>query len=189
MRRSHRASRLILLAQILLVVSCTHPARTTTLHVPVEMRRSSSGSAPLVRISVPADWRPMAPSLTRLELLGPDHRSRLYLRSASAQGASGGCSALARKSAEDVVTSWGKPPRTRVLRKAILEDQVELELRRLEPEPAGELMWYRIVCRNQALAVASCTVPAPREQAMKRICRDVLDSIDVVPRRETQSGK
>lgn len=161
------------------LVSCVHANHT--VEIPVQGVASTSPDA-LVRVDVPADWRPLVPSPSRVEFLAPDQWSRLYLRAMPAEVELKRCPTLARRYASEFIDAWGGPPQTRVARKISSGDTVDFELRRTDPKPGGEIIWARVVCRGGALAIASCTVPTPREHQLKPRCQDILHSLQVVAR-------
>jgi len=170
-------------AAALSAASCTHAPPKTTVVAQVPAGRDA-----VVRISVPESWRPMAPSASRVELVGPDRRSRVYLRALPAAKDPARCATLTRQTAEDAISSWGSPPYTQATAKVFGEDQAEFELRRVDPKPFGEVIWYRVICRSAAIAIASCAALQPRESAMKPICREILDSVEVAPRAAGEPG-
>ncbi len=161
------------------LVSCVHANHT--VEIPVQGVTATSPDA-LVRVAVPADWRPFVPSPSRAEFLAPDQWSRVYLRAMPAEVDLKHCPTLARRYASEFIDAWGGPPRTRVANKISSGDTVDFELRRADPKPGGEIIWARVVCREGALAIASCTVPTPREQQLKPRCRGILESLQVVAR-------
>jgi len=159
--------------------ACAHS--THTVEIPVQGVAPTSRDA-LVRVDVPTDWRPFVPSPSRAEFLAPDQWSRVYLRAMPAEVDIKRCPTLARQYATEFIDAWGGPPRTRVARKISSGGTVDFELRRTDPRPNGEIIWARVVCREGALAIASCTVPTPREQQLKPRCRGILDSLQVLAR-------
>jgi hypothetical protein len=161
------------------LVSCVHANRS--VEIPVQ-DLSSAGRDAVVRVNVPADWRPLVPSPSRAEFLAPDNRSLVYVRAVSAEADIKRCPTLARKYASEFIEAWGRPPRTRVASKISSGETVDFELRRVDPEPHGEVIWARVVCREGALAITSCTVATPREQELKPQCRDIVESLQVLAR-------
>ena len=157
--------------------SCAHGNRA--LEIPVQSL-SSGGPDAFVHVDVPADWRPLPPSPARAEFLAPDNRSRAYVRAMPAAPDIKRCPAVARQYASEFIEAWGGPPRTRVASKIASGEKVDFELRRVDPKPDGEVIWARVLCSNGALAVASCTVPMPREAQLRSQCRDILESLRVV---------
>jgi len=157
-------------------LSCAHNKRS------VDIRVEGNGPATQptrVRIEVPADWRPLVPSSERAEFLAPDHWSRVYLRGMPAKVDDGHCPALARKYASEFIDAWGGPPQTRVASKTASAEGVNFELRRTDPKPRGEVIWGRVLCRQGALAIASCTVPTGSETQLQSQCHEVLESLRV----------
>jgi hypothetical protein len=159
------------------LLSCAHA--THTVEIPVQGVAPTSPDA-LVRVDVPADWRPLVPAPSRAEFLAPDQRSRVYLRAMPAEVEIKRCPALARRYATEFIDAWGGPPRTRVARKISSGDTVDFELHRTDPKPGGEIIWARVVCREGALAIASCTVPTQSEEQLKPRCRGILDSLQIL---------
>lgn len=162
-----------------LLVSCLRASRS--VEIPVQ-RLSSAGGDAVVHVDVPSDWLPLAPSPSRAEFLAPDNRSRAYVRAMPADGDIKRCPTIARRYASEFIQAWGGPPRTRVASKTSSGEKVDFELRRVDPEPHGEVIWARVVCREGALAITSCTVAAPREQELKPRCRDIVESLQVLAR-------
>src|SRR5512136_1022875 len=138
--RGRTIGRIAFFAVALWAASCAHGPRKTTVVAQVPPGRDA-----VVRISVPETWRPMAPSVSRIELVGPDRRSRIYLRALPAVKDPSRCAALTRQTAEDAISSWGSPPYTQAAAKVFGEDQAEFELRRIDPKPFGEVIWYRVI--------------------------------------------
>ncbi len=165
-------------------LACAHD-RPVEIPVP---RESSASADAVVRIDVPADWRPLVPSPWRAEYLAPDNRSRAYVRAMPVEADAKGCPAIARQYAAEFIQAWGGPPETRVARKTSSGEQVDFELRRQDPKPDGEVIWARVVCRDGALAITSCTVPTPREQELGRRCRDIVESLQVLARPKPQNA-
>ncbi len=159
------------------LVSCVHSSRS--VEIPVQRVRSADRDA-VVRMDVPADWRPLVPSPSRAEFLAPDNQSRAYVRAMPAGADIKRCPTVARKYASEFIEAWGGPPRTRVASKIASGERVDFELRRIDPRPHGEVIWARVVCREGALAIISCTVATPREQALKTRCRNIVESLQVV---------
>lgn len=157
-------------------LTCAHNTKSVEIPVPGV---GPPTLASRVRLEVPADWRPLMPSPERAEFLAPDRWSRVYLRAMPAEVDDNRCPALARKYASEFIGAWGGPPRTRVTSKAASAQRVDFELRRLDPKPRGEVIWGRVLCRQGALAIASCTVPTGREAQLKRQCHEVLDSLQI----------
>jgi hypothetical protein len=161
------------------LVSCVHATRS--VEIPVQGPSSSDRDA-VVRVNVPVDWRPLAPSPSRAEFLAPDNRSLVYIRAIPAKADIKRCPTLARQYASEFIEAWGGPPRTRVASKISSGDRVDFELRRLDPKPHGEVIWARVVCGEGALAITSCTVSTLREQTLRPRCRDIVDSLQVLAR-------
>jgi hypothetical protein len=161
------------------LVSCAHANRS--VEIPVASL-SSAGPDAVVRLDIPADWRPLPPSAARAEFLAPDNRSRAYVRAMPAGADAKHCPTIARQYASEFIEAWGGPPRTRVASKIASGDRVDFVLRRLDPEPDGEVIWARVVCRDGALAITSCTVPTPRERELRSQCQQVVESLQVVAR-------
>jgi hypothetical protein len=67
-----------------------------------------------------------------------------------------------------------------VARKTASDEKVDFELRRADPRPDGEVIWARVLCREGALAVASCTVAMPREGELRGRCHDIVESLEVL---------
>jgi hypothetical protein len=159
------------------LVSCSHATRS--VEIPAQ-GLGRAGTDVVVRLEVPADWRPLAASPARAEFLAPDNRSRAYVRAMLAAADVKRCPAVARQYASEFIEAWGPPPATRVASKTSAGESVNIELRRADPKPDGEVIWARVVCREGMLAVTSCTVPAPREQEMKGRCRDMMQSLQIL---------
>ena len=157
-------------------LSCAHNTKNVDIRVEGV---GPAAHATRVRLEVPADWRPFVPSPERAEFLAPDRWSRVYLRGMPAKVDDNHCPALAQKYASEFIDAWGGPPRTRVASKASSAEGVDFELRRTDPKPRGEIIWGRVVCRQGALAIASCTVPTGQEVQLKRQCHAVLESLQV----------
>jgi hypothetical protein len=156
--------------------SCAHA--THIVEIPVVAQRSSIRDA-LVRMNVPADWSPLVPSESRAEFLAPDNWSRVYIRAMPADASAKRCRTLARQYASEFINAWGGPPRTRVASKTSSGDTVDFELRRVDPKPHGEVIWGRVICREGALVIASCTVSTQREHELKSQCDDIMHSLEV----------
>jgi len=169
-----------------LLFSCAHGSRS--VEIPVQSL-SSGGPDAFVHVDVPADWRPLPPSPARAEFLAPDNRSRAYVRAMPASADLKRCPAVARQYASEFIEAWGGPPRTRVASKIASGEKVDFELRRLDPKPDGEVIWARVLCRDGALAVASCTAPMPREPQLRSQCRDILESLRVVPQAKSSADR
>jgi hypothetical protein len=90
------------------------------------------------------------------------------------------CRTLVRQYASEFIGAWGGPPRNRVARKTASDEKVDFELRRADPRPDGEVIWARVLCREGALAVASCTVAMPREGELRGRCHDIVESLEVL---------
>jgi hypothetical protein len=157
-------------------MSCAHNTRSVDIRVE---GFGQATQATRVRLEVPADWSPLTPSSERAEFLAPDRWSRVYLRGMPAKVDDSRCPALAKKYAAEFIDAWGGPPRTRVASKAASAEGVDFELRRTDPKPRGEVIWGRVLCRQGALAIASCTVPTGREVQLRRQCHEVLESLQV----------
>src|SRR5215471_10952644 len=168
------------------VLSCAHAKRSVEILV---QGPGSAGPDAVVRVDVPADWRALPPSLSRAEFLAPDNRSRAYVRAMPASADLKRCPAVARQYASEFIEAWGGPPRTRVASKIASGEKVDFELRRLDPKPDGEVIWARVLCRDGALAVASCTAPMPRESQLRSRCRDILESLRVVPQPKSSADR
>lgn len=162
-----------------ILVSCVHAKRS--VEIPVQRLNSPSRDV-MVRLDVPTDWRALTPSPSRAEFLAPDNRSRAYVRAMPSETTVKRCPRLAREYASQFIQAWGGPPRTRVASKISSGEKVDFELRRVDPAPQGEVIWARVICREGALAIASCTVPTPREQELKLRCRDIVESLQVLVR-------
>lgn len=159
------------------LISCAHSNRSVELPVqPV----SAGGRGALVRVNVPADWRPLAPSPYRAEFLAPDNQSRAYIRAMPAEADGKSCPTLVRQYATEFIGAWGGPPRNRVASKTVSNERVDFELRRKDPRPDGEIIWGRVLCREGALAVTSCTVATTREGELKGRCHDIVESLEVL---------
>jgi hypothetical protein len=167
----------------LALTGCVHA--TQSVEMPVQAVTATGGNC-LVRVEVPTDWRPMAPSASRAEYLAPDNRSRAYLRVMPAEADPARCPELARQYMRDYIDAWGGPPRTRVANRVTSGDHVDFELHRTDPRPHGEVIWGRVVCRNGALAIVACTVPRPRAEELRSSCRTMLESLQVTP--QSQPG-
>lgn len=174
------------LALVLLLISagCFRSVRTAELPIEVSAPAGPEVSA---RLAVPSDWRPLQGSSARAEFVGPDNHSTAYLRAMPGPEDAKRCPALVRKYSTEVIDSWGGPPRTRVAHRKFEGGLAEFELRRMDPKPAGEVIWSRVVCQTGALAIASCTTPAPRASEMEPLCRKVLDSLDIRPSEAVRS--
>ena len=156
--------------------SCAHT--TQTVEIPVVGLRTNIRDA-LVRMNVPADWSPLVPSESRAEFLAPDHWSRVYIRAMPGDASAKRCRTLARQYASEFINAWGGPPRTRVASRTSSGDTVDFELRRVDPKPHGEVIWGRVICRDGALAIASCTVSTQREHDLKPQCDGIMNSLEV----------
>jgi|GEM_PF-2583097 len=167
-----------------LLLSCAHAKHS--VEIPVQSL-SPAGPHSVVRLEVPVDWRPLPPSPSRAEFLAPDNRSRAYVRAMPAEADIKRCPTLARQYASEFIAAWGGPPRTRVASKISYGERVDFELRRVDPRPDGEVIWARVVCREGALAITSCTVPTPREQELRPRCRDIVESLQVLASRSPSS--
>lgn len=174
---------LTLLAAALLH-GCVRSVATRPVQLPVALEALGPESA-VVKMAVPQGWTPLAPSPARAEFVGPDRRSRIYLRAMPASPKTQRCDKLARSYAAEVIESWGGPPRTQVVEKKAFEAGVDFELLRQDPKPLGERIWSRVVCKSGVLAVVSCAGPAPREPALRVLCGDVLASLEVVAGAQT----
>jgi hypothetical protein len=97
-----------------------------------------------------------------------------------AEADSKSCPVLVREYATEFIGAWGGPPRNRVATKTASDERVDFELRRRDPKPDGEVIWGRVMCREGALAVASCTVSMPREGELKGRCHDIVESLEVL---------
>jgi hypothetical protein len=86
---------------------------------------------------------------------------------------------LASDYADEVIESWGGPPRTRLVHKSVAQGRVDFELKRLDPKPQGEVILSRVVCGNGVLAVVSCAGPTPVEPQLRPLCEDILDSVSL----------
>ena len=168
------------------LVSCAHSSRSVELPVQAV---SAGGRGVVVHVNVPADWRPLAPSPYRAEFLAPDNQSRAYIRAMPAEADSKSCPVLVREYATEFIGAWGGPPRNRVASKTASDERVDFELRRRDPKPDGEVIWARVLCREGALAVASCTVSTPREGELKGRCHDIVDSLEVLVPPEPRASK
>ncbi len=166
------------------LVSCMHAKHS--VEIPVQ-GLSPAGSEVVVRLDVPADWRPLAPSPSRAEFLAPDNRSSVYVRAMPAEADVKRCPTLARQYASEFIEAWGRPPRTRVAKKISSAETVDFELRRVDPKPYGQVIWARVLCREGALAITSCTVPTPREQELRPRCRDIVESLQILERKSPSS--
>src|SRR5262245_31373166 len=157
-----------------LCASCAR--RTQTVEIPVP----HPGTAPaVVWVDVPADWRALVPSPWRAEYLSPDNRSRAYVRAMPVEADAKDCPKVARQYASEFIQSWGGPPQSRVVRQRSTGETSDFEPRRTEPETDGEITWARVICRNGALAITSCTVPAVSAEDLARRCQDVVQSLQV----------
>ena len=174
-----RARFLRWLAGTTLACSCAHPRQQVEIAV---HRSDSANPDTLVRVDIPADWRPLVPSPSRAEYLSPDNRSRAYVRAMPVEADAKGCPKMARRYASDFIQAWGGPPQTRVTRRTSVGETVDFELRRTEPRPDGEIIWARVMCREGALAITSCTVPATRARELASECRQIVESLQVLPR-------
>jgi hypothetical protein len=105
----------------------------------------------------------------------------LYLRAMPATARDQACPILARDYADEVIESWGGPPRTRLVHKSVAPGRVDFELKRLDPKPQGEVILSRVVCGGGVLAVVSCAGPTPVEPQLRPLCEEVLDSVSVGP--------
>ena len=159
-----------------LCVSCAHRTQTVELSVP----RAGSAEA-VVHVDVPADWRALVPSPSRAEYLSPDNRSRAYVRAMPVEADAKDCPRVARQYASEFIQAWGGPPHTRLVRKRSAGETIDFELRRTEPKPQGEIIWARVICRDGALAITSCTVTAVSAQELVRQCQSVVRSLQVRP--------
>ncbi len=168
------------------LVSCAHARRSVELPVQAV---TAGGRGALVRVDVPADWRPLPPSPYRAEFLAPDNQSLAYIRAMPAEADGKSCPVLVRQYATELIGAWGGPPRNRVASKTASDERVDFELRRRDPKPDGEVIWARVLCREGALAVASCTVSTPREGELKGRCHDIVDSLEVLVPPEPRASK
>ena len=161
---------------LVLGVSCAHGNQT----VEISVQSAGSGSAEaVVRLDVPADWRALVPSPSRAEYLSPDNLSRAYVRAMPVEADIKRCPQVARHYASEFIQAWGGPPQTRLAHKRSAGETVDFELRRTEPKPHGEIIWARVICRDGALAIASCTVAAVSAQDLARRCQDIVQSLQV----------
>lgn len=176
MRRS------LAIATLLTLTTCVHGSRAVAVEMPVQSVQVAGKDA-VVRLQVPTDWRPLAPSAARAEFLGPDNRSRAYVRVMPAEKDARHCPALAKQYGQEYIRAWGGPPRTRVVQKTSVEDRYEFELRRVDPKPDGEVIWGRVVCREGALAIVSCTVPGTRAGELQSECQEIIDSLEIHAKR------
>ena len=148
-----------------------------TLHIaPV------SGPAMMARADIPWDWIALAPAPARAEFMGPDRRSRVYVR---AMAADKPCSRLAREYAHEVIQSWGGPPRSRLVSRNIQGGEVDFELARTDPKPLGELVLGRVLCEDGALAIVSCAGPVASESILRPLCMSMLNSLRIQPQGAT----
>jgi hypothetical protein len=157
-------------------VSCAH--RNQTVEISVQRAGSASAEA-VVRLDVPADWHALVPSRWRAEYLSPDNLSRAYVRAMPVEADTKACPQVARRYASEFIQAWGGPPQTRLARKRSAGETVDFELRRTEPKPNGEIIWARVICREGALAIASCTVAAVSTAELTRRCQDIVRSLQV----------
>jgi hypothetical protein len=164
------------LLPLLGALACAPAMRSVSLPVQI---LTTPGTYTQARIEVPKDWTPLAPSSSRAEFLAPDRRSRVYFRAMPGDANPQRCAKLARDYASDSITMWGGPPATRVAHRRDVGDTVDFELRRRDPAPGGEVIWSRVVCRNNALAIASCTVPTPREAELREVCLHTLQTLQL----------
>ncbi len=132
-----------------------------------------------MHLDVPADWYALVPSPWRAEYLSPDNRSRAYVRAMPVEADAKDCPKVAQQYASEFIQAWGGPPQTRLVRKRSAGETIDFELRRTEPKPNGEVIWARVICRDGALAITSCTVAAVSAQELAGRCHDVVQSLQV----------
>lgn len=155
------------------LLSCSPKIRTKPMSMPIgnDIARKSEA-----RFLLPEGWRPMAPSTSRMEFLGPDRRSRIYIKAIESNNKLN-CAEDSKKTAREVIESWGT--RTKVVNQFSSANNVQFEMRRKDPPPTGETLWYRVLCKDQIIVIAYCAIPTPREKKMKASCQTVLKSIGV----------
>src|SRR5216683_3212991 len=134
------------------LVSCVHANHT--VEIPVQGVTATSPDA-LVRVAVPADWRPFVPSPSRAEFLAPDQWSRVYLRAMPAEVDLKHCPTLARRYASEFIDAWGGPLRTRVANKISSGTVPTPREQQLNPRCRGILESLQVVARPKPLATAS----------------------------------
>jgi hypothetical protein len=156
-----------------LLISCTPKIRTKPMSMPIGKDLAKKSEA---RFLLPGGWRPMAPSLSRMEFLGPDRRSRIYIKAIQSSNKLN-CARENKKTVREVIESWGA--RTKVMNQSVFADSAEFELRRKDPQPGGETLWYRVLCKDKIVIIAYCAIPTPREKRMKASCQTVLESMGV----------
>jgi hypothetical protein len=98
------------------------------------------------------------------------------------------CANLASQYAAEFIAAWGRSPRTQVTHKTRSGDAVEFEIRRRDPEPMGEVIWGRVLCRQNALAVASCTADQPPSSSIRVECGNILASMQISTRPKQPPG-
>ncbi|MFN0063811.1 MAG: hypothetical protein ACKVPX_15000 [Myxococcaceae bacterium] len=173
--RRNRRNRLLAAAVALAISACAPLTRSVVLEVP----NAPANSFAVARFQVPKSWVPFDAAPARAEFLGPDRRSRAYLRALPASQKPEKCERLVSRYADDVIDSWGGPPHTRVVRRENQKNEARFELRRTDPKPHGETIWSRIRCERGALAVASCTVPSRAHADVQDQCRNALGSLEL----------
>ena len=141
-----------------------------------------TGPAMMARADIPWDWIALAPAPSRAEFMGPDRRSRVYVR---AMAADKPCPRLAREYAHEVIQSWGGPPRSRLVSRTNGGGEVDFELARTDPKPGGELVLGRVLCQDGALAIVSCAGPLPSESILRPLCMSMLNSLRIQPQAAT----
>lgn len=178
--------RLTVLGSVTLALcfSCAH--RSQPVEIPIQHNGSTSTDA-VVRVDVPAEWHALVPSPSRAEYLSPDNRSRAYVRAMPVESDAKRCPKVARQYAAEFIQAWGGPPQTRLVRKTSHGETVDFELHRTDPQPDGEIIWARVICREGTLAITSCAVPATRAHELAPPCRQVVESLQVLPRPRQQA--
>lgn len=166
----------------LLFAGCTSPqVRVASLRADT---RLAGGGESLVKMEVPGTWFQSASKPDRADFLAPDNFSRATVSSIPVL-ASDRCVEIAQRAARDAVTDLLKGKKdVRADLKSAPESPEVVDFSAVvpgnPPGPSDRAVAGRVICRDGALAVATCSAGVERPDN-RDVCQKALGTLRVEP--------